>query len=130
LSQMGIKVAFRWSGSGKGKHRIYHLNEERWGILSTVIEQRQTERESTAQTEVEEGNGSPVDLIKELNQTGDPIDNNQAIEQWLTPEVLSDVQLMWSAAEDDDGQQEALRGFIPRMVLERACSSRYLQGVV
>jgi len=120
LSQMGIKVAFRWSGSGKGKHRIYHLNEERWGILSTVIEQRQTERESIAQMEVEKGNGSPVDLIKELNQTGDPIDNDQAVEQWLTPEVLADVRLMWSAAEGNDDKREALRGFIPRVVLERA----------
>jgi hypothetical protein len=70
LSQMGVKIAFRWSGSGKGKHRIYHLNAERWGMLSAVIEQRQAERESMATTEVEEGNGSPVDLNRRIKTDG------------------------------------------------------------
>ena len=121
LSQMGVKIAFRWSGSGKEKHRVYHLNEERWGMLSTVIERRRIERESIAETEVREVNGSPVDLIKELKQAGDPIDNDREIEQWLTPEALADVRLMWSAAEGDDDQREALRRFIPRVVWERAC---------
>jgi Domain of unknown function (DUF3854) len=130
LSQMGVKIAFRWSGSGKEKHRVYHLNEERWRTLSAVIERRQTERENLIQNEMREGAGSPVDLIKELNQAGDPIDNEQArssrypqgVEQWLTPEVLADVRLMWSAAEGDDDKREELRGFIPRIVLERAIS--------
>lgn len=122
LSQMGVKIAFRWNGSGKEKRRVYYLNEERWGMLSAVIERRRIERESIAKTEAEEVNGSPVDLIKELKRTGDPIDSDQAIEQWLTPEALADVRLMWSAAEGDDDQREALRRFIPRAVLERACS--------
>jgi Domain of unknown function (DUF3854) len=120
LSQMGIKIAFRWSGSGKGKHRVYHLEPERWGMLTAVIERRQAERENLAQKEIEEEIGSPVDLIKKLKQTGDPIDNDLAINQWLTPEALADVRLMWDATEGNDGRREELRGFIPGIVLRRA----------
>lgn len=129
LSQMGIKITFRWSGSGKDKHRVYHLNTERWKMLSAVIERRQAERESLVQNEVIEGQGSPVPLIQDLEQAGDPFNNDREIEQWLTPETLADVRLMWNAAAGDDGQREVLRGFIPRMVLERACSLRSPQGV-
>ena len=129
LSQMGIKITFRWSGSGKDKHRVYHLNAERWRTLTAVIERRQAERESPVQNEVTEGQGSPVPLIQDLEQVGDPFNNDREIEQWLTPETLADVRLMWNAAAGNDGQREALRGFIPRMVLERACSSRSPQGV-
>jgi Domain of unknown function (DUF3854) len=120
LSQMGIKITFRWSGSGKDKHRVYSLDAERWGMLTSVIGRRQAERENLAQKEVEEGEGSPVDLIKDLEQTGDPFNDDLAINQWMTPEALADVRLMWDAAVGDDVKREELRGFIPRVVLERA----------
>jgi len=93
-------------------------------MLSAVIERRQAERESLVQNVMIEGQGSPVHLIQDLEQAGDPFNNDREIEQWLTPETLADVQLMWNAAAGDDGQREVLRGFIPRMVLERACSLR------
>jgi hypothetical protein len=129
LSQMGIKIAFRWSGSGKDKHRIYYLNPERWGMLHSIIEKRQMERESVARMEDRDEDGSPVDLIEGLRQTGDPLDDDQVIKRWLTPEVLADVRSMWDAVDGDAENREELRRFIPRAVLERVCSSSYPQGV-
>jgi TusA-related sulfurtransferase len=136
LSQMGIKVTFRWRGSGKDKHRVYRLNPERWEMLMGVIERRQLERESLGQSE--RTGGSPEVLIEENQTVGDPWTQEsahssrdlQGVAQWLTPEVLVDVRSMWNAAAGDVEQQEALRGFVPDIVLEWACSSRYPQGVV
>jgi Domain of unknown function (DUF3854) len=119
LSQMGIKVEFRWSGSGELKHRVYRLNTERWNFLTAVIERRQVERETLIQKEVEESEGSPVGFIEQEKQTGDPLNNDQAIDQWLTLKALADVRLMWAAAASEE-EQEALRQFIPQAVLERA----------
>jgi hypothetical protein len=67
---MGIKIEFRWSDSGKGKHRIYYLNEKRWRMLRSIIDKRQMERKSLVRIDAGDGNGSPVDLIEELKQTG------------------------------------------------------------
>jgi Domain of unknown function (DUF3854) len=130
LSQMGVKVDFRWSGSGEDKHRVYHLNAERWEMLRSIIERRQAEREALVRIEDEDGDRSPVDLVKGLEQAGDLGVNEAAMAQWLTPEVLVDVRSMWAAAAGDGEKQEALREFIPRVVLERARSSRYPQGVI
>jgi Domain of unknown function (DUF3854) len=120
LSQMGIKIDFRWTGSGKNKQRVYHLNVERWRMLTAVIEKRQMERENLIQTEAENEDGSPVDLIQEKEQTGDPLSTDIALMQWMTPESLADVRLMWAIATDDAVKQEELRRFIPEVVLERA----------
>jgi hypothetical protein len=120
LSQMGIKIAFRWTGSGKNTQRIYYLNVERWKMLIAVIERRQTERENLIQKEAEKENGSPVDLIQENEQTGDPFNGDRTIEQWMTSESLADVRLMWDVVAGDIGKQEELRRFIPEIVLERA----------
>ncbi|NJR49501.1 MAG: DUF3854 domain-containing protein [Leptolyngbyaceae cyanobacterium CSU_1_3] len=122
LSQMGVKIAFRWSGSGKEKHRVYRLHEERWRMLSAIMERRQAERESLVQNEVIVGQGSPMSLIQDLEEVGDPVNRAREIERWLTPETLADVRLMWNAAAGDDSQREALRGFIPKIVLKRAIS--------
>jgi hypothetical protein len=120
LSQMGIKVAFRWTGSGKNKQRVYYLDAERWKMLIAIIEKRQTERENLIQREVEQENGSPVDLIQDNEQTGDPFDTDRAIAQWMTPESLADVRLMWTVIAGDIIKQEELRRFIPEVVLKRA----------
>jgi TusA-related sulfurtransferase len=118
LSQMGIKVDFRWQGSGENKHRVYRLNAERWNILNAVLERRQLEREHARKNEEEIR--SPLDHEEEFLQTGDLVEDDRAIAQWLTPEVLLDVRSMWNAAAGDVEKQAALREFIPEVVLERA----------
>jgi hypothetical protein len=45
---------------------------------------------------------------------------DRTIEQWMTPESLADVRLMWDVVAGDIGKQEELRRFIPEIVLERA----------
>jgi hypothetical protein len=120
LSQMGVKVDFRWSGSGKYKHRVYRLEADRWSLLMSVVEQRRVERESLPQKGVEDEKGSPVDLIKDEEWTGDPLDDDRAIELWITPESLADVRSMWDSAAEDMHQQSVLREFIPEVVLEKA----------
>jgi hypothetical protein len=120
LSQMGIKVDFRWQGSGENKHRVYRLDIERWNRLNAVLERRRLEREHARQNEVDEAEGSPVDQNRECSQAGDLVEGDRAIAQWLTPEVLRDVRSMWDAAVGDVERQEALRSFIPEVVLERA----------
>jgi TusA-related sulfurtransferase len=120
LSQMGIKVDLRWQGSGENKRRVYHLNAERWNVLSAVLERRRLEREHLRQNEVDEAERSPVDQIKEFSQAGDLGDVDRAIAPWLTPEVLLDVRSMWDATAGDVEKQAALREFIPEVVLERA----------
>jgi hypothetical protein len=118
LSQMGIKVTFRWRGTGKDKHRVYRLNAERWEALMDVIERRQLERESLRLSERTEG--SPEGLIEDYQTAGDLLVDEPAIAQWLTPEVLLDVRSMWNAAAGDVERQNELREFIPEVVLERA----------
>jgi hypothetical protein len=118
LSQMGIKVDFRWQGSGENKHRVYRLDAERWNMLSAVLDRRRLEREHARQNEEEIR--SPLDQNKEFSQTGDLVEDDRAIAQWLTPEVLLDVRSMWDAAAGDVEKQAALREFIPEGVLERA----------
>jgi hypothetical protein len=62
-----------------------------------VIERRQAERESLVQNEGIEGQGSPMSLIQDLEQVGNPFNNDREMEPWLTPETLADVRLMWSS---------------------------------
>jgi hypothetical protein len=120
LSQMGIKIAFRWSGSGQGKHRVYRLESERWRMLTAVIEKRQVERERFAEKAVEDSEGSPVEYIKSNGSTGDLFSTDWVIEPWITPESLADVRAMWNEAIGDNEQQDAVRGFVPLAVLQRA----------
>jgi hypothetical protein len=122
LSQMGVKVDFRWSGSGKDKHRVYRLEADRWSLLMSVVERRKAERESLAQKGMEDEKGSPLDLIEDEEWTGDPLDDDRAIELWMTPESLADVRSMWATATNKE-EQAALRKFIPRAVLKRVSAS-------
>jgi hypothetical protein len=120
LSQMGIKVDFRWRGSGKNKHRVYYLNVERWQMLSAVLERRRLERERMNKSEADREIRSPADHRKEFSQTGDLGEGDRLIERWMTPEVLMDVRSMWNAAAEDGAKQAVLRELIPEVVLERA----------
>jgi hypothetical protein len=85
-----------------------------------VLERRRLEREHTRQNEVDMEERSPIGQGEEFLQTGDLVDDDRSISQWLTPEVLLDVRSMWDAAAGDIEKQAALREFIPEGVLERA----------
>jgi hypothetical protein len=120
LSQMGLKIASRWSGSGAEKHRVYRLDTGRWEYLKAIIERRRQERESFAQKEVEEIEGSPLRLKEDFIPTGDPLELHAEAALWLTPEALEDVRSMWDAAGGSVEMQTELRHLIPPEVLERA----------
>ncbi|MBD2018835.1 DUF3854 domain-containing protein, partial [Leptolyngbya sp. FACHB-36] len=70
LSQLGIKVAFRWSRSTPGhpdeKLRVYRLDATHWQALITVIDRRRTRWQQTT-----EPTGSPP-FQEDQNQAGDP----------------------------------------------------------
>jgi hypothetical protein len=69
LSQLGIKVDFRWSRSVPGyegeKLRVYRLDLMVWQEAIAILHQRQAKRDRA------EGVGSPLS-INSINQTGDP----------------------------------------------------------
>jgi hypothetical protein len=53
LSQLGLKITFRWSRSVPGhegeKLRVYRLDPERWQQLTAILERRRAKRESLEQ---------------------------------------------------------------------------------
>jgi hypothetical protein len=69
LSQVGIKIAFSWRGTGATKHRVYRLDSDSWQQLATVLQRRSERRERLQQKLSAEG--SPPSLI-DLEQGGDP----------------------------------------------------------
>jgi Domain of unknown function (DUF3854) len=75
LSQMGVKVTFRWSRSVPGhegeKLRVYRLDSEHWQQVSAILERRQVRRESVEQKGFEAGTGSPLRSDNQIQQ-GDP----------------------------------------------------------
>jgi len=57
LSQMGIKIKFRWQRINGEKTRIYRLDADHWQAMTQVLERRQGRRESVEPPDV--GVGSP-----------------------------------------------------------------------
>jgi len=55
LSQMGIKIKFRWKQIDGEKTRIYRLNADHWQALTQVLERRQERREGFSPPAVEVG---------------------------------------------------------------------------
>lgn len=76
LSQLGIKVTFRWSRSVAGhegeKLRVYRLDVEHWQQVNAILERRQTKRQSIEQERSEAKAGSPSDIDNQISQ-GDPV---------------------------------------------------------
>lgn len=79
LSQLGIKIKFRWSRSMPGhkgeKIRVYSLDLEHWHKLMSIIERRHTARKTASKfTEDLDKTGSPSVLYIQNNE-GDPRDS-------------------------------------------------------
>ena len=75
LSQIGIKVAFRWSRSVEGhegeKLRVYRLDEGHWQTMMGILARRQARRTSLEQKAAEQVAGSSPQLDSQIGQ-GDP----------------------------------------------------------
>ncbi|HEY9664137.1 MAG TPA: hypothetical protein V6C65_37310, partial [Allocoleopsis sp.] len=75
LSQLGIKVTFRWSRSVQGhegeKLRVYRLDANHWQQVTAILERRQKKRQSSEQKGFESMVGSPRQLHNSISQ-GDP----------------------------------------------------------
>jgi hypothetical protein len=108
----------RWSRSFAGyagqKLRTYTLDQEHWSQMETVLERREAKRQRL-QAKLDEGDrtGSPVGF-KLVKDVGDP---PASIDEWLSPEALSDVQTLLLQAGDDPEALASLRLAIPEYVL-------------
>jgi hypothetical protein len=117
LSQLGLKVTFRWSGSGKAKHRVYRLNREQWNYLTEILERRYQRYLQYQQPYASEGSPHPLDL----NQTGgdpNPKISNE-LKDWLTPASLSDIRQLWKQANSPELIAE-LKAMIPEEAFKQA----------
>ncbi|MBD2168908.1 DUF3854 domain-containing protein [Calothrix membranacea FACHB-236] len=83
LSQLGIKMAFRWSrfepGFEKQKIKVYRLDTEVWHSLMSTLHRRATRREKLTESGESSGSGMPFNTN---NQVGDP--------NLLKPESIAD----------------------------------------
>jgi hypothetical protein len=103
LSQLGLKMTFRWSRSIPGhegeKLRIYRLEPNHWQALMEVLSQRQSRR----QTQLPDA-GSPLHKIYN-HQTGDPSPSQSlAPEGWVSPEPLAGITPGWRLMNSEDQQ--------------------------
>lgn len=120
LSQLGLKIAFRWQGTGKEKHRVYRLDAQCWQKLTDILNRRQERRSKIAEAQAEEG--SPPSLINQ-KPGGDPKPQNLPdLEKWLSPDSIADIKAMWQQANTPEMVEE-VRRIIPLEVLEIAIAS-------
>lgn len=116
LSQLGVRITFRWQGSGAKKHRVYRLEFECWQQLTAILERRQQRRERIA------ASGSPPPLDNQF-KGGDPRSEiTRELEKWLTSDCLADVRGMWKQADTPEMVEE-VRRIVPPEVLELAIAS-------
>lgn len=110
LSQLGIKVTFRWQTIAGKKQRVYRLDEEVWNQLQHILLRRCQRRDSAGSKNTSPG--SPPDEVLK-SDGGDPIpqkQKNQISENLplinrLSGEGdgdLSDCSKEFVAPEDDD----------------------------
>lgn len=116
LSQIGIKIEFRWSRSVPGyegeKLRVYRLHQLAWQEAIAILNQRQAKRNRGVVP------GSPLPYNSK-NQTGDPTPiSSHPLEEWFSREVLDDVQQLWQEADSIEAQAELIKG-IPIDLLRR-----------
>lgn len=85
LSQIGIKVEFRWSRAVPGhegeKLRVYRLEQSSWQEAIGILKQRQVKRDRIV------AGGSPLSL-NDQKQAGDPLDKSICT---LGPELFSGI---------------------------------------
>jgi len=104
LSQLGIKVEFRWSRSMPGyegeKLRVYRLHLLHWQGSIAILNQRQANRDRA------EPIGSPLPS-KSKNQTGDPTPTpDQALEQAPSSKPVATVHQLCLRADFVENQEE------------------------
>lgn len=120
LSQLGLKVTYRWQGTGAEKHRVYRLDSQCWQGLTLILERRQGRRLRFQQEN--SGEGSPPPLNTQI-RGGDPkFQASPELEKWLSPECLADVRSMWEEANTPELIEEVKR-IVPPEVLEIAIAS-------
>ncbi|PSB14757.1 hypothetical protein C7B65_25910 [Phormidesmis priestleyi ULC007] len=120
LSQMGVKVAFRWSRSVLGhegeKLKVHRLDAGHWQATIDLLNRREAKREAYQQRVPE--SGSPI-YYESSKEVGDPGDQLLELAQWLTAEALKEIRELWELADCAE-TKESLRQVIPIEVLERA----------
>ena len=119
LSQLGLKLEFRWSRAVEGhegeKLKVFFLAGEAWRRLEAVLERRHERRPAR---EVSEGAGSPLPS-NDSKLGGDPINRIPIdLKAWFVPESLADVQQMWETGQKEpEVMADLLRG-VPPAVLQ------------
>ncbi|MBD2023802.1 plasmid replication protein, CyRepA1 family [Leptolyngbya sp. FACHB-711] len=117
LSQLGVKVEFRWSRSMPGhegeKLRVYRLHQLAWQEAIAILEQRKAKRDRATCS----GSSLP---FQTKEGTGDPLLSSSCpSKEWLSQKVLDDVRQLWQEADSIEAQEE-LRKVIPIDVWRRA----------
>lgn len=125
LSQLGLKVTFRWSRAIEGhegeKLRVYRLDADHYQQAIAILHRRQARREMQQSQAADEG-GLPVPSIS-TQQTGDPKPSAAPAQgDWTSEMNLADVRLWLAAAEADpsDESVQQLLSLVPPDVLARA----------
>ena len=120
LSQMGVKVAFRWAGGRANRHRVYCLDSAHWRLMTEILSRRAQRRLAVKQSAQE---GVITHSVIEEKLGGDHKANfPETVEseaQQFTPEVLSEARSLWAAADNPEAIA-FLKNLIPPDVLERA----------
>ena len=111
LSQLGIKLKFRWSSSAPGhqgkKLRLYSLDQAEWETVRGVLTRRASKRETF------DGAGSPPLLIDSYR--GGDLSSNPQVSSYLEllPEALrygEDAMLeLWGGIEDREVKERLLQ---------------------
>ena len=120
LSQMGVKVAFRWAGGRANRHRVYSLDSAHWQRMMEILTRRAQRRLALQQV-------APAGVIThsviEEKPVGDhsvnPLTYVDLEAQQFAPEVLAEAQSLWEAADTPEAIA-FLKQLIPPEVLERA----------
>ena len=125
LSQLGIKVTFRWSRSVPGhegeKLKVYRIEQRSWQESIAVLEQRKARRDRVI------SNGSPL-LLSNQNQTGDPTPNTiKALVQDSFTENLNPVQPPDQETDSNEIQEETRQGIPINGLKEASASDPLLQ---
>lgn len=114
LRKLGFEIdKMGWKGSREERQRQYRIANlqdcDRNAILKALTERFISRCEEKGETAV------IATRMKDLI----PTSCDHELENWLTPESLNDVRMMWTQADSEEVRAE-IRRFVPMAVLERA----------
>jgi hypothetical protein len=125
LSQLGIKLMMNWSRSHPGyegeKLRVYSLDVEHWERVWSILQRRQSKRESLHRQRLEMPleSGSPV-VFKIETPTGDPTAKAASgIDPWLEEGAIEEIPEWIAASGDAPDVSAEIEGMISTEVFER-----------